>query len=273
MKTYEQHPLSALFPPMPDEEYASLFDDIDQNGLRDPIVVHQGKILDGWHRYSVCKELELDRIKMVEYEGNDPVAFVKSKNFHRRHLSASQRAMIIVSLSDPTRAGRPKTGNTAMTIEDEAQAAQVNEKTIKRARAASKGTQELQDAVIAGDMTVEDAAQLAKESPAKQREAVQKKEKPKKDKPKKARGDVVSAEAYKTLQEEYDNMMMNYEAMAAELSACDAVINSKEVHEMKKLHLEINTLKASRDQWMKKSSELTRQLNYAQNKLKKYENS
>lgn len=273
MKTYEQHPLSALFPPMPDEEFKALIDDIDANGLRDPVVIYQGKVLDGWHRYSACLELDLDRIKMLEYEGNDPAAFVRSKNLHRRHLSASQRAMIAVSMSDPKGAGRPRGNEHAMTVEETAEVAQVSEKTVKQARAAAKGTPELQAAVRDGEMSVADAAELAKESPAKQREAVQKKEKPKKDKPKKDRRDVVSAEAYKVLQDEYDNLMLNYEAMAAELSACDAVINSKEVAEMKKLHLEINTLKASRDQWMKKATELTRQLNYAQNKLKKYENS
>lgn len=59
MKKFEQHPLSAAFPGMSPEVFKELIDDIDQNGVREKIVVFEGKILDGWHRYSACQELKV----------------------------------------------------------------------------------------------------------------------------------------------------------------------------------------------------------------------
>ncbi|MCX6917169.1 MAG: ParB N-terminal domain-containing protein, partial [Verrucomicrobia bacterium] len=51
MKT---HPLADLFPPMTADEMASLVEDIKAHGLAQPIVTHEGAILDGRHRYQAC---------------------------------------------------------------------------------------------------------------------------------------------------------------------------------------------------------------------------
>jgi hypothetical protein len=56
MPDYEQHPLSAIFPKMSEKEFAGLCADIAANGLAHPIVVFEGKILDGWHRYGVASK-------------------------------------------------------------------------------------------------------------------------------------------------------------------------------------------------------------------------
>ena len=47
----KQHPLSAAFPPMTDSAFADFRADIAANGLRDPITLYNGEVLDGWHRY------------------------------------------------------------------------------------------------------------------------------------------------------------------------------------------------------------------------------
>src|SRR5262249_47734162 len=41
------HPLSKIFPPMSDDDFNELVTDIKTNGLQQPIVCYQGKILDG----------------------------------------------------------------------------------------------------------------------------------------------------------------------------------------------------------------------------------
>jgi len=43
----ELHPLCTLFPRMAGDEFAALCDDIKANGQREPIILHDGMILDG----------------------------------------------------------------------------------------------------------------------------------------------------------------------------------------------------------------------------------
>ena len=57
MKRYQPHPIALLYPPMSPEEYEFVKEDIRQHGLKHPIVLLEGKILDGWQRYQICLEL------------------------------------------------------------------------------------------------------------------------------------------------------------------------------------------------------------------------
>ena len=54
--TYPTHELARLLPPMTDEDYQRLRQDIKENGLREPITLYEGKVLDGMHRQRACKE-------------------------------------------------------------------------------------------------------------------------------------------------------------------------------------------------------------------------
>jgi hypothetical protein len=73
----KQHALSAAFPAMHAEDLSSLTDDIAVNGLRQRIVLFEGQVLDGWHRLSACGAAGVPP-EFVEFEGDDPVAFVTS---------------------------------------------------------------------------------------------------------------------------------------------------------------------------------------------------
>ena len=90
--------LATLFPPMSDDEFQNLKSDIEKNGVIEPIWVHVGEVIDGRHRYKACIELDID-CPMREYEGDDILSFVLSLNMHRRHLTASQRALIAAELA------------------------------------------------------------------------------------------------------------------------------------------------------------------------------
>ena len=106
----EYRQIANIFPMMGEQELEELSNDIMENGLHQPIVVYEGKILDGRNRYRawcdyVGEEVtaeELRQVKiypngepaMVEYDGDDPLGYVLSLNLHRRHLTASQRSML-----------------------------------------------------------------------------------------------------------------------------------------------------------------------------------
>jgi hypothetical protein len=47
-------PLSAAFPSMPEKEIEALTLDIEAHGQREPGVLLDGMVLDGWHRYLAC---------------------------------------------------------------------------------------------------------------------------------------------------------------------------------------------------------------------------
>jgi len=93
----EFHPLANVFPMMSEEEYAELKADIKQNGLRTPIYLYQGSILDGRNRFKACQELNIVP-DFQEYSGDSPLSFVISLNLHRRHLSAGQRAAVALDI-------------------------------------------------------------------------------------------------------------------------------------------------------------------------------
>jgi hypothetical protein len=47
MKQLQLHPACKLFPQLPDDELQQLAEDIKANGLRNPVVLWGGRILDG----------------------------------------------------------------------------------------------------------------------------------------------------------------------------------------------------------------------------------
>jgi hypothetical protein len=94
-KSYPIHPAAELFPMMSASELQELADDIKANGLLEPIILHDGQILDGRNRLQACVMAGVE----PQYQNpaqpiTSPVIYVVSKNLHRRHLTSSQRAAI-----------------------------------------------------------------------------------------------------------------------------------------------------------------------------------
>jgi hypothetical protein len=99
---YEFHPLADIFPMLEDDDLRALAEDIRAHGLREPITLYEGKVLDGRNRYRACElaEVELRPDQFTQYEGDDALGFVVSKNLHRRHLNESQRAAIAADIAN-----------------------------------------------------------------------------------------------------------------------------------------------------------------------------
>lgn len=90
---YTVHPACAMLPMMSAASLAEMADDIRLNGQEQPIVMHRGLLLDGRNRLRAC-ELAGVEPKIREWEGDDPVRWVLSLNFHRRHLTDSQKSIV-----------------------------------------------------------------------------------------------------------------------------------------------------------------------------------
>jgi len=89
MATLTLHPVATLFPDLSARDYAALREDIRQHGVKVPILVHGGEILDGRHRYRACRELGKP-CPAVEWNGSHPWLEVQSRNLLRRHLAREQ---------------------------------------------------------------------------------------------------------------------------------------------------------------------------------------
>lgn len=189
MSDYLSHPLSTAYPGLSEEELKELAEDIKANGLLEPIVLYQGQVLDGRHRLRACQMAGVEP-RFVPFESGDPVKWVASKNDHRRHLSAGQRAQARVRLSQWAKAqakgasvapegkgasvapsdrgasvAPPPPEYREATVKETAEELGVSERTVKRARAAERAG--LGDAVIDGTMSVETAARGGAKTPPK----------------------------------------------------------------------------------------------------------
>src|SRR3954452_5080563 len=108
------HPVAELFPLMRGSAFDELVADIAANGLREPIWLYDGKIIDGRNRYAGCAKAGVEP-QFRTWDGKGCLAgFVVSQNLHRRHLNESQRAMIAAGLATRGHGvrGKPAKGPT-----------------------------------------------------------------------------------------------------------------------------------------------------------------
>lgn len=173
----ELHPLCTLFPRITGPEFEALKADILAHGLREPIVVHGGFILDGGNRYRACIEAGVVPT-FRDFAGDSPVSFVLSANLHRRHLSAGQQAAIVASAQDWTRAqtvGNPAFKADAQkcnvapleTVADRAAQSGASVRTQKMADAVAKASPDLAKQVAHGEISLPKAVAQIEGKPTK----------------------------------------------------------------------------------------------------------
>jgi len=87
------HEIATLFPHMSEVDRDHLRASLIQEGQLEDILVFEGKILDGRHRYETCLELGMEP-RVREFDGDMAAAFSHSValNLSRRHLTTVQRA-------------------------------------------------------------------------------------------------------------------------------------------------------------------------------------
>jgi hypothetical protein len=133
------HPLAHAIPQVGEKDFFELAADIKAHGVRNPITLFGGEVLDGRHRLAVASALSLP-VRTVEFDGDETAARdeVISQNVQRRHLTIAQRGLIARELYLPqaeaeaekrreATQGRPsKTERTnALSFQESAKAAEI----------------------------------------------------------------------------------------------------------------------------------------------------
>lgn len=176
---YDFHPVCKMFPPMPEEEFDALVEDIRANGLRVSIKTYREKIIDGRHRLRACIVAGA-ATRFEEWNGEGSlVSYVTSLNLRRRHLTESQRAALAAEIAEaleqedrdraagpaetpaeepeqPKPAHRPSRSRTV----DAAQQAGASVRSTQKARRVKDADPELHERVKAGEVTLTDAEQV-----------------------------------------------------------------------------------------------------------------
>lgn len=166
------HEFCALFPAMPADEFRGLKESIKVNGQLNPVVIYDGKILDGAHRYRACTELGVEPV-VEEFKGKDAFGFVFDSNIKRRHLNSSQRACLAAKLANIKNGGK-KNGKTvngfpSVSVSEAAKLLSISKTNISHVKRIRKADEDLIFLIESGEMTVGAALEEAKLIEEKQR--------------------------------------------------------------------------------------------------------
>jgi hypothetical protein len=125
------HPLAGIFPLMEGAEFDELVADIKAHGLREPIVLYEGLILDGRNRYHACIKAGVEPSFAPSTWRDDPAGYVISANIRRRHLTPEDKIKYLAQLV----AAQPEKSDRLLAKETG-----VSHPTIAKARRAAEAT-------------------------------------------------------------------------------------------------------------------------------------
>lgn len=145
------HPAAAVLPLVDGAEFEELKESIRKHGLRQPVVVHNGEVIDGRNRLRAWQAIhELGdsgraatppppQVEWQPSNGETVADFVISANIQRRHLTPCQRAAAAVLLAElvekesaeRVKASQFKPGNRAATKKSRTQNAKPNKRDHK----------------------------------------------------------------------------------------------------------------------------------------------
>lgn len=278
MNNLSQHALSAAFPAMSHDELLALTADIENHGQHEPCVIFEDKVLDGWHRYSACIKIgTAAQVVQLPLE-LDPVAYVRSRNMHRRHLTESQRALAEALCNEWAELGSNQHPASILGIDAKAPARCKDENTIPKtnkemAKNAGVSTATMSQAKAAIKAGFADDVRDGKIS-VKKASGYDKPAKPVKEAaPAYNPADDELAEAHETVRTlAAENQVLLDKMMVSKINdEGNAVFETiKELREIIRLaEIEIRALKDSRDYYMSENNELKSQCKSQRDQIKK----
>lgn len=163
-----------LIPPLTGEEYDQLEKNIVEDGVREPLVVWNGIVIDGNNRLKICTEhnIPFETLSMEFDNESDAKIWIIKNQFGRRNLNPAQRTGLYLQL-EPLIAAKAKASqvrkpesvlpilakqNPIDTREEIAKMAGVSHGTIDKVkRVRGKGTPETLDQMMAGQISIDKA--------------------------------------------------------------------------------------------------------------------
>ena len=287
--SYTRHQLSASWPDMQPEEFQALKDSIDVNGLRESIVLFDGMILDGWHRYKACQDTGMEPAFVDLDESEDPLEYVKDKHTNRALTMVQRMTAFALMHASWSPRGRPfksalsadlnhlVTSRPALSAQlTSAQLAKDAGGGIRTAEqvkeVVAKGSDALIDGLKSGQVSAAKAAAIAKLPKAEQAEALTKPlpKKPAKfvQPPAPIEPPHPDAEGYTELDAAHDQISGLQDALAVacmgEVSEEDKANAQALIADMRKqiktLNATLQAVTTSRDAYMHENVELRRQI-------------
>lgn len=135
-------PFADLLPPLTEQQYAELKDDIAERGIVVPIIVGKdNRVIDGQHRMKIAAELGLS-LNQVPREAQPGLSDDQEHdlcidlNMHRRQLTAEERQSAVLRLRGQGKSYREigeVLGIGAMTAHDDVKKATVRPRTVETA--------------------------------------------------------------------------------------------------------------------------------------------
>jgi hypothetical protein len=240
---------------MSDDDFQSLKDSIEVNGVLNPVTIFDGQVIDGWRRYTAANELSIE-CPTVELGDVDPRDFVLAQNRARRHVTQAQLALATTAVYAWKPVGNPAFSQLdtecpiGKTNAELSKISGVHANTIKQAKAVqTKAAPEVVEAVKRGEIGLPKAAAISK-LPKDQQVAAINKPIPK-PAPEEAPEDDGPSAA---------ELAAHAAAEAADRDLVAKLLDSNEplaelVQENKQLKAEIAQLKLARDGYMNRANE------------------
>lgn len=164
----EIHPLAARWPMMPDDELAALAESIATEGLRSPLTLDgEGRLIDGRNRLAACGLAGVEpHFETVLFPGEDAHdddirGFIAAANAHRRNITTGQKAMACaddLAAQGLRRNGRWHRGSIT---QESGLSREAWTESMRLAGLVIDWRPDLTDQVIAGDVTLNAAAEQA----------------------------------------------------------------------------------------------------------------
>jgi len=157
--------------PLSDEEFEKLKESIKLEGIRDPLVVWNGFLIDGYHRYKIATELEIE-FKTIEINLSDKEAvkeWIIKNQLGRRNLTSQEASYYRGKLYESKKRQGARTDLTSgqnaqklSTAEEIGKQYGVNESTIRRDaefsksvdKVAEKVGKEAKNAILSGQINI-----------------------------------------------------------------------------------------------------------------------
>jgi len=165
----KRHPLSAAWPDMTPDDFAALRDSIAVARQREPIVLFENEVLDGWQRYQACLAEGINPCvePFASDDAQEAADYVRAKHT-RRPLTATQRLTAIALMATFRPRGVNGLASSASVADDLTVAKLASQggaavRTAASVKAAvTRGTPELVESMRKGEVPASRAEQIAK---------------------------------------------------------------------------------------------------------------